>query len=213
MPPNSFRQIFTIRRPTDARHLNPTRIGTNKRAPVVSVLNYPRPPFAGVVPLLPAQTVLIEALQSDRVRLGPARYAEPWGYGLSGRLWPLRGLSGTPLIFGGVVADRIGNFYAGVILYFLGSVMRRSESWRDWLVLKFSTRRRSLPYTSSEKRSALATSWGSMSVPARILITENASLRTTWHRADALVSHGKGFRKSVYERSRKDKECFEGPQS
>ena len=28
--------------------------------------------------------------------------------------------------------------------------------------------------TSSEKRSALATSWGSMSVPARISITENA---------------------------------------
>ena len=54
---------------------------------------------------------------------------------------------------------------------------------------------------------------GSMSVPARILITENASLRTTWHRADALVSHGKGFRKSVYERSRNDKECFEGSQS
>ena len=46
--------------------------------------------------------------------------------------------------FWGVVADRIGNFYAGVILYFLVSVMRRSESWRDWLVLKFSTRRRSL---------------------------------------------------------------------
>ena len=35
-----------------------------------------------------------------------------------------------------MVADRIGNFYAGVILYFLESVMRRSESWRDWLVLK-----------------------------------------------------------------------------
>ena len=82
--------------------------------------------------------------------------------GLSG---PLRdttyfweGLSGTPLIFGGVVANRIGNFYAGVILHFLGSVMRRSESWRDWLVLKFSTQRRSLPYTSSEKRSALTNS-------------------------------------------------------
>ena len=33
-----------------------------------------------------------------------------------------------------------------------------------------------LPYTSSEKRSALATSWGSMSVPAKISITKNASL-------------------------------------
>ena len=31
-----------------------------------------------------------------------------------------------------------------------------------------------VPYTSSEKRSALATSWGSISVPARISITENA---------------------------------------
>ena len=101
----------------------------------------------GVRLIVAERTVLIDALQSDRVRLEPARYAEPWGYGLSG----------TPLIFGGVVADRIGNFYAGVILYFLGSVMRRSESWRDWLVLKFSTRLRSLPYTSSEKRSALAT--------------------------------------------------------
>ena len=60
-----------------------------------------------------------------------------------------------------MVSNRIGNFYAGVILYFLVSVMRRSESWRDWLVLRFLTRRRSLPYTSSEKPSALATSWGS----------------------------------------------------
>ena len=34
------------------------------------------------------------------------------------------GLSGTPLIFGGVVANRIGNFYAGVILHFLVSVMK-----------------------------------------------------------------------------------------
>ena len=50
------------------------------------------------------------------------------------------------------------------------------------------TRQRSLPYTSSEKRSAPATSWVSMSVPARISITENASLGTAWHRADALVS-------------------------
>ncbi len=38
--------------------------------------------------------------------------------------------------------------------------MLRSESWRDWLVLKFLTRRKSLPYTSLEKRSAHATSWG-----------------------------------------------------
>ena len=38
---------------------------------------------------------------------------------------------GTPLIFEGVVANRLGNFYAEVILYFLVSVMRRSESWRD----------------------------------------------------------------------------------
>ena len=60
------------------------------------------------------------------------------------------------------------------------------------LMLKFSTRRRSLPYTSSEKQSALVTSWGSMSVPARISITENASLGTTWHRADALVIHPNG---------------------
>ena len=96
---------------------------------------------------------------------------------------------------------------------FLVSFMRRRESWRDWLVLKFSTRRRSLPYTSSEKRSALATSWGSMSVPARISITETASLGTTWHRADALVVNREGFWKSVYERSRNGKECFAGSQS
>ena len=81
-----------------------------------------------------------------------------------------------------------------------------------WL-LKFSTPRRSLPYTSSEKRSALAKSWGSMCVPARISITENARLGTTWHRADALVLNGDGFWKSVYERSRNGKECFEGSQS
>ena len=37
-------------------------------------------------------------------------------------------LLGTPLIFWGVVAKRIGDFYAGVILYFVGSVMRRSKS-------------------------------------------------------------------------------------
>jgi len=49
---------------------------------------------------------------------------------------------------------------------------------------------------------------GAMSVPARISITETASLGTTWHRADALVSHGEGFWKSVYERSRNGKECF-----
>jgi hypothetical protein len=49
--------------------------------------------------------------------------------------------------------------------------MRRSESWRDWLVLKFSTRQRSLPYASSEKRSALATSWGSI-----------RSAKSAWHR-------------------------------
>jgi len=67
--------------------------------------------------------------------------------GLLGLLW-------TPLIFGGVVANRIRNFFAGVILYFLVSVMRRNESWRDWLVLKFSTRRRSLPYTSQVSRSS-----------------------------------------------------------
>ena len=84
---------------------------------------------------------------------------------------------GTPLILGGS-CERDWKFYAGVILYYLVSVMRRSESWRDWLVLKFLTRRRSLPYISSEKRSALATLWGSMSVPARISITENAGLRT-----------------------------------
>ena len=78
---------------------------------------------------------------------------------------------------------------------------------------EISTRRRSLPYTSSEKRSALATSWGSMSVPARISITENASLGTTWHRADALVVNREGFWKSVYERSRNGKECFGGSQS
>ena len=52
--------------------------------------------------------------------------------------------------------------------------MRRSESWRDWLVLKFLTRRRSLPYISYEKRSAPATSWVSMNFLARISITENA---------------------------------------
>ena len=57
----------------------------------------------------------------------------------------------TTYIFWGEVANRIGNFFAGVILYFLGSVMRRIESWRDWLVLKFSTRRRSLPWTSIGK--------------------------------------------------------------
>jgi len=54
---------------------------------------------------------------------------------------------------------------------------------------------------------------GSMSVPARISITENASLEPTWHRADALVSHGEGFWKSVYERCRNGKECFGGSQS
>ena len=73
--------------------------------------------------------------------------------------------------------------------------------------------RRSLPNTSSEKRSAPATSWGSMSVPARISITETASLGTTWHRADALVSHRERFRKSVYKRSRNGKECFGCSQS
>ena len=78
---------------------------------------------------------------------------------------------------------------------------------------EISTQRRSLPYTSSEKRSALATLWVSISVPARISITENANLGTTWHRADALVSHGEGFWKSVYELSRKGKECFGGLQS
>ena len=51
---------------------------------------------------------------------------------------------------------------------------------------------------------------GSKSVPARISITENASLGTTWHRADALVRHGEGFWKSVFERSRNGKECFGG---
>ena len=71
----------------------------------------------------------------------------------------ISGLLGIPLIFWGVVSNRIGNFYAGVILYFLVSDMWRSDSWRDWLVLKLSTRRRSLPYTSSEKRSALTSSW------------------------------------------------------
>jgi len=50
----------------------------------------------------------------------------------------------------------------------------------------------------------------SMIVPARISITENASLGTTWHRADALVSHGEGFWKSVYECSRNGKEYFGG---
>ena len=115
--------------------------------------------------------------------------------------------------FLGVVAKRIGNFFAGLIRYFLVSVMRRSKSWRDRLVLRFLTRRRSLPYTSSEKRSALATLWVSMSVPARILITENAGLGTTWHRAGASVSHGEGFWKSVYERSQNGKECFGGSQS
>ena len=53
----------------------------------------------------------------------------------------------------------------------------------------------------------------SLSVPARISITDNASLGTTWHRTDALVSHGKGFWKSVYERRRNGKECFGGSQS
>jgi len=53
----------------------------------------------------------------------------------------------------------------------------------------------------------------SLSVPARISITENVSLGTTWYRADALVSHGEGFWKSVYERSRNGKECFGGSQS
>jgi len=134
-----------------------------------------------------------------------------------GLFHPDRGLLGRTLrdttYFFGVVANRIGNFYAGVILYFLVSVLRRSESWREWLVLKFSTRRRSLPYTSSEKRSALATPWDSMNGSARISIIENASLGTTWHRADTLVRDGEGFWKSVYERSRNGKECFGGSQS
>ena len=68
-------------------------------------------------------------------------------------LW---GPLGTPHMFWGVVANGIGNFYSGVVSNFLGSVMRRSKSWRDWLVLKFLSRRKSLPYTSSEKWSALA---------------------------------------------------------
>jgi hypothetical protein len=34
---------------------------------------------------------------------------------------------GTPLILLGVVASRIGNFYAGVVLKFLGSIMRKSH--------------------------------------------------------------------------------------
>ena len=46
-----------------------------------------------------------------------------------------------------------------------------------------------------------------MSVPARISITENASLGTDWHRAVALVVNREGFWKSVYERSRNGKEC------
>jgi len=117
-------------------------------------------------------------------------------------------------MFGGVVANRIANFYAGVILYFIVSVMRRSESWRGRLVLKFLTRQRLLPYISSGKRSALANSWDPMNVPARISITENAgwvstqhgsgktrrdtasrtaSLGTTWYRANSLVSDGEGF--------------------
>ena len=54
---------------------------------------------------------------------------------------------------------------------------------------------------------------GSKSVPARFSITENASLGTTWHRADALVVSCEGFWKSVYERSRNGKECFGGSQS
>jgi len=41
-------------------------------------------------------------------------------------LGPDEGTMGTPLIFGGVVANRIENFYAGAILYFLVSVKRRS---------------------------------------------------------------------------------------
>ena len=34
----------------------------------------------GVRLIVAERTVLIDALQSDRVRLEPARYAEPWGY-------------------------------------------------------------------------------------------------------------------------------------
>ena len=41
----------------------------------------------------------------------------------------------------------------------------------------------------------------------------NRYLGTTWHRADALVSHGKGFWKSAYERSLNCKKCFGGSQS
>lgn len=57
------------------------------------------------------------------------------------------GLIVTPHIFWGVVASRIGNFYSQVVLNFLGSVKRRSESWLDWLELKFLPRPKSLPYT------------------------------------------------------------------
>jgi len=99
--------------------------------------------------------LMLSAFAADCLRILP----DLWGHHIF--LW-------------GVVASRIGNFYSGVVLNFLGSVTRRRESWRDWLVLKFLTRRKSLRYTSSEKRSARATSWGSMSVLARISITENA---------------------------------------
>ena len=110
-----------------------------------------------------------------------------------------RGIRGvTPLIWVGSGCEQDWKFLCHGDSVFLVSVMRRSESWRGWLVLKMV-------------RSCYL--MGSISVPARISINENASLRTTWHRADALVSHGEGFWKSVYERSRNGKECFGGSQS
>ena len=83
--------------------------------------------------------------------------------------------------------------------------MRRSESWRDWPALKFLTRRRSLPYTSSEKRSALATSWGSnhfhlllRSRPDDMFSVEQLS--STVSEAGTNVTSDKRLRQSFYNR-------------
>jgi len=60
------------------------------------------------------------------VSLGSLKPKEPSGKPM-GFNKNRKGLLGTPLIFGWAVANRIGKFYAGVILYFHVSVMRRSE--------------------------------------------------------------------------------------
>ena len=72
-------------------------------------------------------------------------------------------------------------------------------------VLRFLTRRKSLPYTSSEKRSALATSWGSnhfhlllRSRPDDMFSVEQLS--STVSEAGTNVTSDKRLRQSFYNR-------------